>query len=786
MVSMLDRKLLRDLWRMRAQVLAVALVVAAGITGYCGSLSSYDTLQALQDSHYQRSRFAQVFAEGKRAPMAVLPQLASIRGVAEIEVTQRFDVLLDLPGVVEPLSGRLIALPAHGLPTMNRLTLMRGAWIDAPESNQALVNETFANAHGLRPGSRANALLNGKLESLLIVGTVISPEYIFPSRGSFGDERSFGIFWVGRQRLVAAFNMEGAFNTAAVRLEPGASEPAVIKALDERLDRYGFTGAFGRADLPSHRVLSQEIAQWKVYGTTLPVVVMGVAMFLLNVALTRQIGTQRGQIAALKALGCDNKLLGAHYLKFVLVIVLLGAPLGVAGGAYFGYSVSQLYAHFFRIPDFEYRMLAWIPMSAVLLSVLAAGAAVLGAVRRVVLLPPAEAMRPPTPPSFGPSLGERLGLGRLVSPAVRMLLRDFERRPLRALLTTLGMASAVGVMVAGTWWRDSVDYLLDVELRQRDRQDLTVAFTDPVSDTALYDLAQIPGVLRAEALRAAPVRLTHGLRSHRTSIIGMQADAQMSPWMDARFQLARWPTHGVVLNSRLAEHLGLAVGDRVHLEVLQGARQQAELNVVAFSHEQMQWVAHMDERALNHLLGQGQVISGARLLIDSRLRESVLEQLKHTPRVAGLMEIGPVISYVRDNTAHNVLFFSSIMAVMGGAIAFGVVYNNARIALAERAWDLASLRVLGATRGEVSGLLLGELAAEMLLALPLGCALGAALAWSIVTLSSQQEVQLPFVIQPRTFAFACLVVLGAGVASALIVRRQVDRLDLVAVLKSRE
>lgn len=786
MVSMLDRKLLRDLWQSRAQVLAVALVVAAGITGYVGSLSSYDTLRDLQASHYEHARFAHVFAQGRRAPMSLVDHLLEVPGVTEVEVTQRFDVLLDLPGVVEPLTGRMTALPEHGLPRMNRLTLMRGAWVDAPDSNQALVNETFANAHGLAPGSRVDVLLNGKRESLQIVGIVLSPEYIFPSRGGFGDERSFGIFWVGRPRLAAAFNMEGAFNSVAARIEHGASQAAVIAGLDQRLDRYGFTGAHGRADLPSHRVLTQEIAQWKVYGTTLPVIVLGVAMFLLNVALTRQIGTQRGQIAALKALGCDDGQLGRHYLKFVLAIVLIGGPLGIVGGAYFGYSVSQLYARFFRIPDFQYRMLPWIPLSAVALSLAAAAVGVLGALLRVVRLPPAEAMRPPAPPSFGPTLGERLGLARWYSPAVRMIVREIERRPVRALLTAFGIASAVGVMIAGTWWRDSVEYLLDVEIPMRDRQDVSVVLTDPVSTTALYDFAQLPGVLRAEATRDAPVRLSNGVRTYLTSVSGLDADSQMRPLLDAHFRRAPVPATGIVLNQRLAERLGLAPGGTVHVEVLQGARRQADLDVVGLSFEQMQLPAHMGREALNRLLGEGEAMSGARLRIDAAQRESVLRQLKQTPRVAAAMEIGPVIRYVRENTARNVLFFSSIMAVLGSAIAIGVVYNNARIALVDRAWDLASLRVLGATRGEVSWLLLGELAAEILLALPLGCVMGYGLAWSIVTLSTQQEVALPFVIQPRTYAFACLIVLIAGVISALVVRRRVDRLDLVGVLKTRE
>jgi putative ABC transport system permease protein len=716
----------------------------------------------------------------------VADRLVEVSGVAEVETTLTFDVLLDLPGTVEPLIGRMIALPAHGLPRMNRLTLMRGGWIDAPESNQALVNETFASAHGLAPGDHITALLNGKRESIQVVGIVLSPEYIFPSRGGLGDERNFGIFWVGRKRLAAAFNMEGAFNSVAVRLAHGVAEQRVISALDPLLDRYGFTGAYGRDDQLSHRALNQEIGQWRIYGTAVPVLVLGVAVFLLNVALTRQIGTQRSQIAALKALGCDNWEIGRHYLKFVLIIVLIGGPIGVAGGAYFGEAVTQLYARFFRIPDYQYRMLPWIPLSAVAISLAAAGLAVFGALLRVVRLPPAEAMRPPAPPSFRPTLMERIGFGRLYSPAVRMIVRDLERRPLRPLLTVFGIASAIAVMISGTWWRDSADYLLDVEIRMRDRQDIGIALTEPASTSALYDFARLPGVLRAEADRDAPVRVSNGQRSYRTSVSGLPPDSQMRPLLDEQLRRAPVPGAGIVLNNRLARRLGVGLGDRVHLEFLQGARKHADLPVVSFSYELLYMPAHMDRDALNRLLGEGDALSGARLRIDGAQREALLRELKQTPRVAGAMEIEPVIRHVRENTARNILFFTSVVTVLAGAIAIGVVYNNARIALAERAWDLASLRVLGFTRGEVSVLLLGELGAEIFLALPLGCLMGFGMAWGILQLSAQEAMQLPFVIAPHTYALACLVVLISGVFSALVVRRRVDRLDLVGVLKTRE
>jgi putative ABC transport system permease protein len=411
---------------------------------------------------------------------------------------------------------------------------------------------------------------------------------------------------------------------------------------------------------------------------------------------------------------------------------------------------------------------------------------VLGALTRLVRLPPAEAMRPPAPPRFGPTMLERIGLGRRVSVGVRMVVREMEHRPWRTLLTILGIASAVAVMIAGTWWRDSADYLLDVEIRMRERQSMSLWLTEPASPSVLHDLAHLPGVLRAEASREAPVRLTHGLFNERTVLSALVPGSTLKPLLDQQFGLMPMPTHGLVLNRRLAQRLNVKLGDVVHVAALHGARKEMDIEVVALTSELMQMQARMALGPLNQLLGEGGAVSGANLWVDDAYRLPLLRQLKQTPRIAMVIELEPVIAYVRGNMARNILFFTTVLSVMAGAIAFGVVYNNARIALAEREWDLASLRVLGATRGEVSALLLGELGSELLLALPLGVVMGHGLAWSILQLSRHDLIELPFVITPRTDVIAAGVALLAGVVSGLLVRRRIDRLDLVAVLKTRD
>ena len=786
MVRMLDRKLARDLWRVKAQVVTIALVVASGIGGFIASLSTYDSLRSLQQAYYERARFAHVFVTVKRAPAPVERSLLEIPGVTEAQTTLAYDVLIDLPEVIEPVTGRIIAIPDGGEPHMNKLTVMAGRRIGTPDSNEVLVSEAFATARKLKPGDHVVALLNGKRERLDIVGIALSPEYIFAGRAGLADETSFGIFWMGRKRLAAAYNMEGAFNQAALRLARGAPQQAVIEAIDRLLEPYGGTGAYDRSEQFSHRALTQEINEQKVFGMVLPSVFLGVAVFLLNVILTRQIGTQRSPIAALKALGYPNVMIGMHYLKFVLVIVVIGIAVGTAIGVWLGSVMTEMYARFFRFPSLEYRMQPWIPILAAGVSLTAAALGAFNALLQVIRLPPAEAMRPASPPIFRPTLMERLGWGRVYSTQMRMILRDLERRPLRAVLTIFGIGCSIAIIISGTWWRDAIDYLLDVEFRLRERQHVSLVLTDPVSSAAIHDIARLPGVLHAEAGRDVPVRFRNGHLSYRTTMHGLAENSQMRRLLDAELRTVPLPREGVVMSGRLAARLGVRLGDTVWVEFLQGNRAKERVSVVGLVDELVELRAYMNSDALNRLIREGDAFSDARIRLDTSSREAFFRQVKQIPRIAAAVEIDPIIENFRRTSARFILVYTGILTVFAAVIAVGVVYNNARIALAERAWDLASLRVLGFTRGEVSGLLLGEFAIELAAALPLGWVLGYWLSYAIVQLIHTETFQIPLIIELRTYAYATIATLAAGVVSAMVVRRRIDRLDLVAVLKTRE
>lgn len=784
----LDRKLLRDLWHLRGMVLAIALVLSGGVATFVMALSTYDSLVLSQRTYYRDYRFAQVFASLKRAPESVRARILAMPEVDRVQTRVVASANLDVPGFSEPVIGRLVSVPDTGTALLNTLHLRQGRMLRPQYSEEVLISDTFAEAHGLQPGDHLAAIINGKRKTLRIVGVALSPEYIyqFPPGGAFPDYERYGVLWMGRSHLAAAYDLEGAFNDVSLSLTANATEADVITRLDALLAPYGGVGAIGRADQISHRFLSEELRGLRTMSVVFPVVFLGVAAFLLNVVIGRLISSQRDQIAILKAFGYSNSAIGLHFVKLVLVIVAVGVAGGVALGAWFGHGLSGLYMEFYRFPQLHYRVPPWVWASAASISVAAGLSATVYAVARAARLPPAQAMRPESPAVYRPTVIERLGLQRKLSQPSRMLLRHLERRPLRAAFTTVGIASACAIVMVSSFQEDAVTYMIDVQYGLSQRQDLTVTFIEATSARALYSLSAIDGVRAAEGFRAVPVRLRHQHLSFRTHLEGLDPDARLSRLLDAGLNPVVLPQHGVILTDYLARLLRVQPGDRLRVEVLEGARPVFDVPVAGLTTQYLGVGAYLPRRALNRLLEEGHAISGAHLAIDPERRAPLYAQLKAMPQVAGTIVRAAAVDNFYESMEENILYFTFITALLGSAIAFGVVYNSARIALSERDRELASLRVLGFSRTEVGYILLGELTILTLLAIPVGFLIGRLLCAYIAYAFRSDLYRLPLVLDSDSYAFAASVVLVSACISGLLIWRQLARLDLIGVLKTRE
>jgi len=561
----LDRKLLRDLWAMKGQSLAIASVIAAGVAMFVMYLSNFDSLQRTRTGYYDSARFADVFASLKRAPSSLETRIAALPGVESVATRVVADVTLDVPGMAEPAIGRLISVPDRGRPPLNDVYLRRGRWIDSTRADEVLASEIFCDAHGFLPGDRVAAIINGRRRWLTIVGIALSPEYVYAIRPGaiFPDKKQFGIFWMCRRALSSAFNMEGGFNDVSIATARGVDVADVISGLDRLLDAYGGFGAIARSVQTSSWMLDNELRQLQTFGFITPAIFLGVAAFILNVALARALSLQRPQIAALKALGYSNRELAWHYIKWALVIAGSGALAGVAGGAWLGSRMIGLYNEFFRFPALDFHLSIGVAVLAVILSLAVAAAGAQSAVRRAVRIPPAEAMRPETPARFGRSIVERLWKRFRLTPATRMIMRNLERQPVRSAMSVIGIAFAVSVLFVGLAFVDVMNVLLNEQFVMSMRQDAMVTFVEPRSPRAMSAVAHLPGVMDVEPIRSVPVRLRAGHRSRTLALTGLVEAPRLNRIVNRNGRVMSLPADGLVLSTMLGRILDVSPGDVV-------------------------------------------------------------------------------------------------------------------------------------------------------------------------------------------------------------------------------
>jgi len=789
-VSPLFRKLVRDLRQMFGQVITIALVVACGIASFVTMRSTYDSLLWSRDSYYAEYRFGDAFVHLERAPNSIEPRLQEIDGVASVYTRTVQSAMVPMPDMPRPATGTVVGLPEHGRAPLNDVYLETGRFPDPGRADEAVVLEAFAKAHDLRPGDTVPAVINGRLRRLRIVGIGMSPEFVLtmpPGAMTFDPER-VAVLWMSRSAVEAAYQMEGGFNDAVFRLQPGADEASVLAAIDRIVEPYGGVGAVARDKQPSNYMLNGEIVQLQSMSQVVPFIFLFVAAFLLNVVLSRLVTLHRAQIATLKAVGYRDRDVGLHYLQLVSVVVLIGAVLGVLLGAYLGEAMLGLYTgEYFRFPSPDYRLEVDVAAFGILVSLGAAVVGALAAVRKVARLPPAEAMRPPSPAVYRATLLERIGLFHWLGPATRMILRELQRRPVRVLLSAIGISMAIGIVVVSRFMVDAMDVMLDVQVHRALREDITVTLAKPMPSRAVRELAHLEGVHRAEGMRTVAVRVHSEHRWRDVAIMGHPPASQLRHLVDRDGHEVSIPDgDALLLTAKLGELLELSRGDVLEMELREGDRARLTHRVAGFVDESFGLQGHMHIEALHRLVGESDVVNTVLLDVDPVHFDAVMRRLKELPWVLGVSSPRDFRDQFEEQSGEMIAVYTFILTAFASVIAIGVIYNNTRVALSQRSRDLASLRVLGYTQREIAAILLGEQAFQVALAIPIGLAVGYGMVVSLMSTVDPETYRMPIVISMRTYIYASMVALASAFISALLVRRKLARLDLIGVLKTRE
>lgn len=784
----LDKKLLRDLWRMKWQALAISALIAAGIAVTVMAYSAQEALRTARDAYYRDSRFADVFVTLKRAPLSVARRVAMLDGVTNVDPRIAFGGLSAIPGLERPAVMQLISLPETDARALNQLTITRGRAPAPGRLHEALGLQTFLDAAKVKIGDQVRVTAGGRVLRFTIVGAALSPEYVYlPSAASvMPDDAHTGVLWMERRALEGAVSMDGAFNALALTMAHGAQAKAVERQLDDLLAPYGARPIVFRADQPSHAFLEGEFQELSRSGAIFPPIFLVVAGALVHMVMMRLVEVQREQIGLLKAFGYSDLEAARPFALLAVLIGLIGAALGGIFGAWLADAITDLYGRYMRLPNLgsRFHVLAFSISGVAALSAALAGA--IGAVRSAARLSPAVAMSPPRPARFRASLLERLPGGMRLGVTARLIARNLERRPVRASFTVLGLAASIALLLGTQFLFSALDLVIDHTFYRRQRYSHQITFVEPRGMDALRAVERMPGVLTVRPFRTAVATLFNGAKSDRTTITGYEAADPYIRALDARERPIPLRGEGLIVTEALAKKLDLSSGDVVSLRVHERRPRDVVVRVLALSIEYSGLGAYMDRRALNDILDEGDLASGVQVLLDKNATRAFYASVAATPGIAGAISRDDTIVSYRRVIAEAFRTSRLYYALFAAIIAFGVAYNAGRIAFSERARDLATLEVLGFTHAEIAAIQLGEQAILAILAIPIGLILGWFLAHGISEAYQRDEMRIPPVIDASALGATLFVYTTTIVLTLGLIGYRLWRLDLVSVLKTRE
>ncbi len=792
-MAVLQRKLGRDLLGSVGTLLTVVSIIAVGTGSFVGLRTAQRILIASQADYYREYRFADFWVNVKKAPLSAVERVAELPGIAALQARIVFDVILDVPGVTKPLTGRLISTPTTGFDdTINGICLIRGSGFSSDRAEEIILSEAFAEAHGLDPGDRIEIILNRKRESFVIVGTAISPEYVYMVRGEgdlIPDPEHFGILYVTEHYARDVLDFQDACNEIVGRMAPGRSDDVelLLDRIDRILDPYGVLARTPRERQASHRFLSDEIMGLGVTAAIMPSIFLFVAALVLNILMSRMADRQRTIIGTLKALGYSNGKVLAHFLSFGLAVGLAGGVVGNCLGIALAAGMIEMYKEFYQFPAFAFHVYPDSLLIGLLISLAFALAGTANGVWTVLKLAPAESMRPKPPQRGGAIFLERVPfIWKRLGFRTHIALRGMFRNRFRTATGILSSALGTAIILLSLASYDSLWFLLVFQFDKVAHSDADIGMRDERSTAAVLEGLDLPGVDRVEPILGLVCDLRHGRQARRMAITGLSADHRLTTPLQADLSPIDIPPAGLVMSTKLARILDAEVGDHLELTPVRGRRQTVKARLASTVEGFLGLECYADINYLSGLVGESRAVNSLQLAVDPTAMNDLYRAIKTLPNAQGLSVRGDTKANLEATFIKTMTISLGMMIVFAGVISFGSVLNSSLIEIGDRLRDIATFRVLGYRPGQVAGIFFRQNLAVFLLGLVLGLPLGYAMTVAMAEAYDMELFRMPVVIKARAVMLTCVISFAFVIVAQWFVRRQVRRLDWLEGVKIKE
>ena len=792
-MTTLDRKLLRDIGRVKGMLAAVISIIAVGAGCLVGMLSTSDNLRIARDSYYSHCRMADFWIDLKKIPTSDLAEIAGRGGVSEVMGRIEFPVVVDIEGVNEPICGKVISLPEESGSTINGIVMRRGSYFTPERRDEVIVSEKFAAARGLAPGGFLTLVLNGRKQSLFVVGTAISSEFMYltPPNATVPEPARYGVFWIKREYAEDVFGFHGACNSVVGMLSPEAKQDprAALDAVERRFAPYGVMMKTPLKDQFSNLNLCSELSSLAMQAMTLPLVFLGVAALVLNVVMLRMAEQQRTIIGTLKALGVRNSAIFAHFLKFGLFVGLAGGVIGCGLGWMISWGMTSMYAEFYTFPCLENHAYASTMLFAVLVAVFFAAMGTLHGVDAILRLSPAESMRPSPPSSGGGVTLERIGwLWRRLGFRWQMVLRGLLRQRGRTAVGVLSAALGSGMVLMSLGLVDSLNYMIRLQFDKVMLADYNISLRDEVGLDAVGEAARMPGVERLEATLDMPCEFRHGNRRKISALTGIAEGAALTVPTDPDGKAVKVPSSGLLMSKRLAEILDIREGGLVEITPLKGERRPVYAEVAGVVDSVFGLPVYTEYRHLCRILGQEAPVSSiqVRSFRSPDDLRGFFKEMKKSPELASVVISEWQKWHLQNDLIAKLKLMTFVMIAFAAVIFFGSILNAALISISERRREISTFRVLGYHSLEVGQLFVRETMLVNLLGTAVGLPIGLQMLSALCGLFGNEMFSVPCQVEPLTWLYSLLLSVAFVLAANVIIQRIIDKLDWPEALKLKE
>ncbi|MDX9916796.1 MAG: ABC transporter permease [Gudongella sp.] len=780
----LDLRLFRFIKNSKGQFISVSVTIAAALIIFVSFSMVAKELGDSIEKYYDETNFSHITISVSKIPVSDMQKLYDIDGIKEVQGRVVVDVPLRVEDPDEKVTVRLVSVPSDG-GIVNKLYLING---DIPDEDvfSTAVLQQFYIARNLIIGDVITPYIGGRVYPLRIIGEVGNPEYIYLTESAerlLPDDASFGVIYVTEEFAQSALGYSGSYNDIAITVSPEYEDDldSITNQLEDVLKKYGIISITKRDNQLSHVVMVQKIDSQVAMSAALSIVFLFISATITSIMLSRLVKKDRMAIGVLKGLGYSDRTILLHYAKYSALIGLTGAIFGLVFSIPVTIMMINIFLEYMNMPLLKVSIdIIYLIYGVALTAIFSISAGLFGS-REVMKITPADAMRPEPP-----KIGRRIYLEkfenswRKINFSWKMVIRSMLRNKRRVIFFIFAISLTFAIVLVPVYMGSIWDTLFDSQYGKLQKMDHSIDFAQPLSHRGVFEITQLSDIRSIEPKIEVPVQVKKGLKKESVNAIAISSDTEMFGFADESGKALILPENGVLLSTLIAKRIDANIGDFIELKTFLPDAEDQMLEVKGIVEQFIGSGIYMDIEQMYRIFGEKNIATGAYAKSDVDLAL----QLKDVEGIRSVQSTGDMQEMILEYT--EIMMISlGVLILLGGVLAFAIVYNITTVTINERIMEFSSLRVMGFKKNEIYRLIARENALMSVAGIILGIPVGYATIKSVEVYVSTDMYIIPAIVLPSTYIIAIIATVIFIVIAQIATYRRIHHLNFIDALKNR-